>query len=57
VADLCRHGNEYSNYTKGGQLTDEVSDYQLFKKDSASWDLHRVHAVTGTRMERKCDAY
>jgi hypothetical protein len=36
VAGSCKHGNEASNSTKGGEFLDQLSDCQLFKKDSAT---------------------
>jgi hypothetical protein len=37
VAVSCKHGNETSDSTKGGDFTDYLSDYQLLNKDSAPW--------------------
>jgi hypothetical protein len=34
VAGSCEHGNEPSGSKKGGEL-DQLSDFQLLKKDSA----------------------
>jgi hypothetical protein len=33
VAGSCEHGNEPSGSIKGGELADQLSDYQLLKKD------------------------
>jgi len=33
----CQHGNEPSGSIKGRELLDQLSDYKLFKKDSAPW--------------------
>jgi hypothetical protein len=35
VARSCEHGNELSGSIKGGKFLDGLSDYRLFKKDSA----------------------
>jgi hypothetical protein len=35
VAGCCEHGNEISDSIKGGEFLDQLSDYQLLKKDSA----------------------
>jgi hypothetical protein len=37
VAGSCEHGNEPSESIKSGELLDNVSDYQLLKKDTAQW--------------------
>jgi len=36
VAYSCEHGNEPSSSVKGGEFLDQLSDYQLLKKDSDS---------------------
>jgi hypothetical protein len=33
----CEHGDEPSGPIKGRKFLDEVSDYQLLKKDSSPW--------------------
>jgi hypothetical protein len=33
----CEHGNEHSVSIKGGEFVDQLSDYQLLKKNSAAW--------------------
>jgi hypothetical protein len=44
VADLCEHGNEPWGSTNGGEFLDQLSDYQLLKKDSAQWRwLFKIH--------------
>jgi hypothetical protein len=35
-AGPCEHGNEPSVSLKGGEFLDQLSDYKLLKKDSAS---------------------
>jgi len=35
VTGCCVHGNEPSGYINGGNLLGQLSDYELFKKDSA----------------------
>jgi hypothetical protein len=37
VTGSCEHGNEPSVSINGGEFLDYISDYQLLKKDSASW--------------------
>jgi hypothetical protein len=39
VAGFCEHGNEPSDCTKGGEFTDELSDYKLLTKDHRSTPL------------------
>jgi hypothetical protein len=34
----CENGNEPSGFMKGGELFDQISDYQVLKKDSAPWN-------------------
>jgi hypothetical protein len=36
-ADSCEYDNEPSGFVKGGEFLDQLSDYQLLKKDSAPW--------------------
>jgi len=33
----CEHDNELVGSIKGREFLDYLSDYKLFKKDSASW--------------------
>jgi hypothetical protein len=35
VAGCCEHSNEPMDSIKGGEFVDQLSDYQLLKKDSA----------------------
>jgi hypothetical protein len=35
VVGSCEHGNEPPGSIKGGEFLDYLSNYQLFKKDSA----------------------
>jgi hypothetical protein len=37
VVGSCKHGNEPSTSVKGEELLDYLSDYQLVKKNPASW--------------------
>jgi hypothetical protein len=37
VVGLCDHGNEPLGFIKGGELLDQLSDYQIFKKDPVTW--------------------
>jgi hypothetical protein len=37
VVCCCEHGNEPSDFIKGGECFDKLSDCQLLKKDSAPW--------------------
>jgi hypothetical protein len=41
VVGSCEHGNEPLSFIKGGEFIDQLSDYELFKKDSSSL-LHGV---------------
>jgi len=34
VAGYCEYGNEPSGFIKGGEFVDQLSDFQLLKKDS-----------------------
>jgi hypothetical protein len=46
VASSCEHDHESSGSIKGGEFLDQLSDYQLFKKDSVPWSwLSRKAAV------------
>jgi hypothetical protein len=33
----CEHGNESSHTIKGRELLDYLNEYQIFKKEAASW--------------------
>jgi hypothetical protein len=35
--DFSEHGDALSGSVNGGGFVDQLSDYQLLKKDSASW--------------------
>jgi hypothetical protein len=35
--ESCEHGNEPWGSIKGGKFLNQLSDYQLFKLDSAPW--------------------
>jgi hypothetical protein len=37
TAASCERGNEHSDYIRGGEFLDQLSDCQLLKKDSAPW--------------------
>jgi hypothetical protein len=37
MAGSCGTGNEPSSSIKGGEFVEQLSDYQLLKKDSASF--------------------
>jgi hypothetical protein len=37
VVGSCERGDKHSGSTKGGELFDYLSDYQLLKKDCAPW--------------------
>jgi hypothetical protein len=37
VAGCCEHGNEPSGSIKRGVFSDQLSDYQFLKKDSAPY--------------------
>jgi hypothetical protein len=37
VASSCERGNEPSGSIKGREFLDQLSDFLLFKKDSAPW--------------------
>jgi hypothetical protein len=39
VAGSGRHDNEPSNLIKGGEFLDQLSDYQLLKKDCDPWSF------------------
>jgi hypothetical protein len=34
VAVSCKNGDEPSGFIKGGEVIDQLTDYQLLKKDS-----------------------
>jgi hypothetical protein len=36
VAGFCAHGNESSGSMKGGEFSDQLSEYRFLKKDSAA---------------------
>jgi hypothetical protein len=38
VAGSCERGNEHYGSIKGGKFLDQLSDFQLLKKDSAPCD-------------------
>jgi hypothetical protein len=37
VADFDKHGHEPSGFIKSGEFLDQLSNYQLIKKDYAPW--------------------
>jgi hypothetical protein len=37
MAGFCGHENEPSVSIKGGEFIDQLSNYQLFKKENALW--------------------
>jgi len=37
VADSCEYGNESWCFIKVGEFLEQLSDYELLKKDSAPW--------------------
>jgi hypothetical protein len=37
VADSCEHGNKHLGSIKSGGFVDQLSNYQLFKKDCVPW--------------------
>jgi hypothetical protein len=37
LAGSCKHCNELSESTHGGEYFDKLSDYQLLKHDNAPW--------------------
>jgi hypothetical protein len=37
VAGICVHANEPSGSIKGRELIDQMSNYKLFKMDTAPW--------------------
>jgi len=39
VAVSCEHGNEPSGSIKGAKFLDQLSNYQLLKKDPAQWNV------------------
>jgi hypothetical protein len=43
VAGCCKHDNESSASIRGGKFLDQLSDYQLLKKDSAPLHLKNKH--------------
>jgi hypothetical protein len=38
VAGSCEYGNERSGSMKGGEFLDELSEYQLLKKNTGLWN-------------------
>jgi hypothetical protein len=49
VSGSCEHGNEPVGSVKGRTFFDQLSDYQLPKKDSAPWNgLVMVPSLTST---------
>jgi hypothetical protein len=38
--DSCEHGNDPSVCINDGKFLDQVSDFQLLKRDSAAWSLN-----------------
>jgi hypothetical protein len=49
VPSSCKHGNEPVGSVKGRKFFDQLSDYQLPKKDSALWnELVMVPSLTLT---------
>jgi hypothetical protein len=48
VADSCKHGNDPSGYTKGGEFLDQLSDNLLLNKDSVprSYSLTRCYLAS-----------
>jgi len=51
VAGSCEHGNEPSDYMKGGEFLDYLSDYQRLK-DSAP--LRELATEQNVRICRTC---
>jgi hypothetical protein len=46
VANSCEHANEPSGTTNGREGFVHLSEYQLFKKDSAAWSRLEVRPDT-----------
>jgi hypothetical protein len=34
---FCDNGDEYSGSKKGGKLLDQMTEYQILKRDYATW--------------------
>jgi hypothetical protein len=49
VEGCCEHGNEPSGSVKGETFLEEISDYQLLRKDSVPWCCNFVK-----KFRKKC---